>query len=250
MGDPLILPPAPPKADAPAQVATPITPAAATDPAAATLPPAPPPPPPPARAGGKVTVLAKDGTTKPAEGAVVYLERVDPALWKDRKRPPGGAPKITMKEKRFDPRVLPVLVGRPVAFPNLDPIFHNVFSLTGNNKFDLGLYKDGKSQDHAFAEPGVVRMFCNIHPSMSAYVLVMQNPWWASVAADGTYRLGDIPPGTWTLKVWHERGGESSREITVAAGQRLQADFELDGRKFKVVPHKNKLGKDYAQEGY
>ena len=183
-------------------------------------------------------MLAKDGTTKPAEAAVVYLESVDAALWKDRKRA-GGQPKITMKDKRFEPRILPVLAGRSVSFPNLDPVHHNVFSLTSNNKFDLGLYKDGKSKDHAFAAPGVVRMFCNIHPSMSAYVLVMQNPWWASVAADGTWRLADIPPGTYRLKVWHERGGESAREITITAGQRVQADFELDGRKFKVVPHKN-----------
>lgn len=191
----------------------------------------------------------KDGSKKPAEGAIVFLEMVDPSLWGS-KKPPASSAKLAMKNKQFEPRVVPILAGRSVMFPNNDPLFHNAFSLSTGNKFDLGLYKDGKSKSQAFTQPGVVRVFCNIHPAMSAHVLVLQNPWWAEVAADGTYSLGDIPPGQWTLKVWQERGGEQQRDIVVTAGQRLKNDFELDGRKFKVVPHVNKFGKDYNQDGY
>lgn len=117
-----------------------------------------------------------------------------------------------MKDKRFEPRVLPVLAGRSVSFPNIDPVFDDVFSLSASNKADLGLYKDGNSKDHVFTTPGIVRAFCNIHPSMSAHVLVMQNPFWATVAADGSYRLPDIPPGTWTAA-----SSRSSRTRTSSA---------------------------------
>ena len=189
----------------------------------------------------------KDGSKKPAEGAIVYVEKVDPAAWRGHSAP---KPKVAMKDKKFDPRVVPVLAGQSVPFANMDPIFHNVFSLSPNNKFDLGLYKDGKSKAQEFTTPGVVRVFCNIHPSMSAYVLVVQNPYFASVGADGAYRLPDIPAGTWNLKVWHEKGGESSRSITVTTGQRASADFELDASKFKVLPHKNKFGQDYSNDAY
>src|SRR5207249_1197908 len=117
---------------------------------------------------------------KPAEGAVAYVAEAPPEAWKDAKRP-AEEPTITMKEKRFEPRVLPVLAGSEIAFPNVDPLFHNAFSLSGKNKFDLGLYKDGASKSQKFKEPGVVRVFCNIHPKMTAYVLVLQNPWYAPV---------------------------------------------------------------------
>ena len=203
----------------------------------------------PGRLSGKVTITEKDGTVSPASHAVVYIERVDKPRWGS-KRAPAQAPSITMKSKAFDPHVATVLAGKSVAFPNTDPVFHNVFSLSPGNKFDLGLYKNGKSTDHVFATPGLVRVFCNIHPSMTAYVLVLQNPWWCTVGDDGAWTLTDVPPGEWKLNAWDERGGETTRTIKVAPGQRVTANFEMDARQYKVVPHLNKFGEAYGKKGY
>ena len=222
------------------------TPEASEEPSPAASP-TPTPTPKPARIVGKVMVEEKDGP-KPGEGAVVFLEEIDPELWSAPDT--DDSPMITMQDKKFNPRVLPVLVEQEVTFPNVDTIFHNVFSKSGKNTFDLGLYKNGKSKKHGFPEAGVVRIFCNIHPSMTGYVLVLQNPFWASVESDGSYSIQNVPPGNWVVKVWHERGGEASKSLGVKAGGSASADFDLDARKYKVIPHKNKLGQDYSSEGY
>jgi hypothetical protein len=136
-------------------------------------------------------------------------------------------------------------VGGSVEFPNLDSIFHNVFSVSGQNRFDLELYKKPKSGSKVFEHPGVVRVYCNIHPQMSAYVLVRDNPHWTRVAADGSFSIADVPAGTWALKAWHERAGESAQTVQVPETGGASASFTLDASRFKRAPHKNKFGKDY-----
>ena len=188
---------------------------------------------------GKVAVLEKDG--KPAQDtgeAVVWVEGP-----KVRTRTTGAT--VTMKSKAFVPRVTVVTVGGKVEFPNQDSIFHNVFSVSGENRFDLELYKKPKSGFKVFDEPGVVRIYCNIHPQMSGFVLVRDNPFWARVSADGSFTIPEVPAGTWVVKAWHERSGETSQTVEVPQAGAVAASFSLDASKFKRAPHKNKFGKDY-----
>jgi len=189
---------------------------------------------------GTVAVLEKDGKrAQDTDEAVVWVEGP-----KVRVRPAGAT--VTMKSKAFVPRVTVVSVGGKVEFPNQDSIFHNVFSVSGENRFDLELYKKPKSGFKVFEQPGVVRIYCNIHPQMSGFVLVRDNPFWARVSADGRFSIPDVPAGTWVLKAWHERSGESAQTVHVTEAGALEASFSLDASKYKRAPHKNKFGKDYA----
>jgi plastocyanin len=189
---------------------------------------------------GTVAVLEKDGRrAQDTADAVVWVEGPPPARAK-----PAGAT-VTMKSKAFLPRVTVVGVGSSVEFPNQDAIFHNVFSVSGENRFDLQLYKKPKTASKVFEHPGIVRIYCNIHPQMSGFVLVRDNPYWAKVAADGSYTIPDVPAGTWVLKAWHERAGESAQTVQVKDAGTLETAFTLDASKFKRAPHKNKFGKDY-----
>jgi plastocyanin len=202
----------------------------------------------PAPAGtvrGRVAVVEKGGKkTSDVTDAVVWVE--GPMV-----KPSPSSATVTMKGKAFEPRVVVVPVGGTVEFPNQDPIFHNVFSVSGENRFDLGLYKRPKREAWTARYPGLVRVYCNIHPQMSAYVLVQDNPFWARPAAGGDFEIPDVPPGTWVLKAWHERTGEASQAVTVPESGAVDVALTLDASKWKRAPHKNKSGRDYeAGERY
>jgi plastocyanin len=181
------------------------------------------------------------------KGARAAADAADAVVWIDgpKTRPRPSAATIVMKDKAFAPRVVVVPVGGTVEFPNQDPVFHNVFSVSGENRFDLDLYKKPKSGAQRFDRPGLVRVYCNIHPQMSAFVLVRDNPFWARPAADGSFTIENVPAGDWVLKAWHERAGEASQPLTVSAEGAVEASLTLDGSRFKSAPHKNKFGKDY-----
>jgi plastocyanin len=199
----------------------------------------------PATAGtvaGQVEVLEKGGRRlTDLSDVVVYLEAAKP-------RPKPARVTVTMKGKSFTPRVLVIGVGTTVDFPNEDPIFHNVFSVSGDNRFDLDLYRRPKSGSWTFQHPGLARVYCNIHPQMSAVVLVRDNPFFTKAAPDGTFTLEGVPAGTYTLKAWHERGGDGSAEVTVPAEGRARASLLLDASTYKRLAHKNKYGKDYSTD--
>jgi plastocyanin len=176
---------------------------------------------------------------------VVYAERLDaPAA----ARP--GAFTIAQRSKSFAPRVLAVPVGSTVAFPNEDSIFHNVFSLSSPQPFDLGLYRAGATKARTFTQPAVYYVFCNIHPQMVAFLVVAPSHWVATAAPDGTWRL-DLPPGRYRVTALSERAAPAAVEITVAPSAATQAPpIALDESVAVVAPHLNKFGKPYPKSAY
>jgi plastocyanin len=190
--------------------------------------------------GGRVELVQKGGRrATDLSDVIVYLEGV-------KARPRPAREKMSMKGKAFLPRVAVVPVGGTIDFPNEDPIFHNVFSLSGENRFDLDLYKRPKSASWTFQAPGLVRVYCNIHPQMSAVVLVRDNPHFARASADGSFALADVPPGRYTLKAWHERAGEVSQAVLVPAEGETRAELLLDASRYKRLTHKRKDGSSYG----
>ena len=188
---------------------------------------------------GRVELLEKGGRkAKDLSEVVVYVDGV-------RAPPRPGRATMVMKGKSFTPRVLVVPVGGTVEFPNLDSIFHNVFSLSGQNRFDLDLYKRPKSGSWTFQHPGLVRVYCNIHPQMSAVVLVRDNPYYTLAAQDGAFVIEEVPAGQYTLRAWHERAGDVALELAVPAQGEVTGGITLDGSTYKREQHKNKFGQDY-----
>jgi plastocyanin len=160
-----------------------------------------------------------------------------------------GRFKLVQKNKTFNPRVLAVPVGSTVDFPNQDPIFHNAFSLSRPGPFDLGLYQAGTSKSRTFSEPATYRVFCNIHPQMTAVILVLPTSFIAEVTPSGSYRL-DLPPGRYRVTAWSERSQLASAEITVSSSAVTAPELALDESKFVEAQHKNKYGQDYPKSAY
>ncbi|HXG32557.1 MAG TPA: hypothetical protein VNJ11_04280 [Bryobacteraceae bacterium] len=181
-------------------------------------------------------------------GVVVWLDPVG--------REPPAAPPLTVemiqKGKRFIPHVLAVPVGTTVEFPNLDPIFHNAFSNFSGQPFDTGLYPPGTSQKVRFRREGIVRVFCNIHSTMSAVIVVTRTPFVAVTGREGVFRIQDVPAGEYRMRVWHERATEATlkaleRKIAVGenGGEIQLPALRISESGFLEVPHKNKYGQDY-----
>jgi plastocyanin len=191
---------------------------------------------------GSVRTVTRPGVA-PA-GSIVYAEPIDEAA---ARRP--GTFVMTQRDKTFQPRVLPVPAGSTVGFPNKDSIFHNVFSLSGPQPFDLGLYRGGASKTWTFTDPGTYRVFCNIHPLMTALIVVVPTPYVAIAGADGRFVL-DLPPGRYRLTALSERAGPVSSEVVSTAGAVAAPQLTLDESAWVAVQHKNKFGQDYPPEAY
>ncbi len=191
--------------------------------------------------GRVLTARRAGGTTGQI---IVYAEPLD-----GRRVQPGRF-KITQKNKTFAPRVLAVPIGSTVSFPNDDLIFHNVFSLSRPNPFDLGLYRDGDSKDRTFTSAAVYRVFCNIHPQMSAIVLVVPTSYITEVDSSGSYRF-DLPVGRYRITAWNERSSRPiTAEVTVGAEAQTVGDLMLDDSQTAEGTHKNKFGQDYPKSAY
>jgi len=192
-----------------------------------------------AQVSGKVTVTEAGGKEATDVGnAVVYLDRG-----------PRANPvrvEMTLDGRNFSPRVTVVPVGSTVVFPNRDPFNHNVFSLSDRNSFDLGLYGRGEKAEHRFRQPGVVSVFCNIHPRMVGFILVRDNTYFTQPGADGSFAIPDVPAGSYTLHVWHERAPEVTQQIVVPEGGLADLNVALDASGYKYVQHKNKYGREYG----
>jgi plastocyanin len=151
---------------------------------------------------------------------------------------------MTTREKQFVPRVLTIPVGSRVRFPNEDVILHNVFSVSGENSFDLGLYRRGAGKEQKFDQPGLVRVFCNVHHSMVGYILVLESPYVATPDAEGRFVLTGLPKGPGRLTVWHEQADPASMDVQVPRVEPLAPRLEIV--RPRIPSHLNKSGKSYS----
>jgi plastocyanin len=142
--------------------------------------------------------------------AVVYLAC-------DRKPAPLAHAIVDQREKTFIPHVSVVTVGTTVQFPNNDSVFHNVFAYFDAKKFDLGMYPRGVTRTQKFDKPGLVAVLCNVHSDMSAYIMVVDTPYYAVTDGKGRFHIRDVPSGVYTLHAWHESGAISTQTVAVKA---------------------------------
>jgi len=191
---------------------------------------------------GTVRLRLAGGGEAPAGQAVVWIAGAAAAAARASAQPPA----VASRDKRFEPHVLVVTRGTTVAFPNVDPIFHNAFSRTPGSEFDLGLYRRGASRAFVFRSTGLVHVYCNIHAEMAAYVVVLApEDAFALTDAAGAFRLPGIPAGAQTLHVWSETGGEKELAVDVRADGGAPLEVVLDASTWRAAPHKNKYGRDY-----
>jgi len=214
-------PPAPARAEAPARRTAAVSPS----------------PPPIEAPGGTIRGKVAVPTGEPV--AYVYVENVlSPSVKGQRKV-------IEQAGKKFVPNWAVVQRGTAIAFPNNDNIYHNVFSLSSGNSFDLGLYNSGgEPKSHTFTEAGPVDVYCNIHPQMAASVLVVPNKHFAKVKADGTFEIPNVPPGRRKVVAWAPSSRPASQWVEVASGSTADTALQLES---KAGAHKNKAGQAYGQ---
>lgn len=183
---------------------------------------------------------------KDYSGVVVWLMPVSDAA----SSLPVYRARMVQKNKTFTPHVLAIPMGSTVDFPNLDPIFHNAFSSYNGQIFDVGLYPPGTNRAVQFSRPGIVRVFCNIHATMSAVIAVLESPWFAVTGRDGEFTIHDVPAGKYNLHVFHERATQATLDVlkqTVNLGVdniRL-TPISVSESGYLAIPHKNKYGNDY-----
>jgi plastocyanin len=173
---------------------------------------------------GAAVELGKDPQQDPLafemSRVVLYLEGPGPAG-------SNAAPQIAQLDRRFVPDLVVIPAGSTVSFPNMDPIFHNVFSLSKAKAFDLGAYDKGETKHIMFPKPGIVEVYCHLHPNMAATIVITPNRWYARVDASGQYHIDDVPPGTYTLVAWHKSAGFFRRTIVVGPGHDAVANFVI-----------------------
>jgi plastocyanin len=157
--------------------------------------------------------------TSPAPDAVVWLDAPN--------APAVAARKAVLDQRNlnFSPRVLAIRVGTAVDFPNNDRVFHNVFSFHDGKRFDLGMYPVGATRPITFDQPGLSRIFCNIHPNMAAYVMAVDSPYFAVSDASGAFTIASVPPGTYTYHAWRAGATDVTGTWTSTTGQPLNVSW-------------------------
>ena len=156
--------------------------------------------------------------------SVVYLESAPRGAFETSE---GGRAVMDQRNETFVPHVLAITTGTTVDFPNSDKFYHNVFSLSKTRPFDLGRYAAGNSRPVRFDRAGIVRVFCDIHSHMNAYILVFSHPFFAMTDSEGRYRIENVPPGTYGVIAWNEGTPSETRPITVPDGGIAELDFTL-----------------------
>jgi plastocyanin len=191
---------------------------------------------------GTVVRLGQDPVEDP-----LAMERARVVIWIEGAvtgsiRFPSGAPaKMEQLNRRFSEETLVISAGSSVSFPNLDPVFHNVFSLSKAKSFDLGNYPQGETRIVTFSQPGIVYVNCHLHPNMSAAIVVTPNQWNTRADRAGTFSLSDVPPGAYTLVAWHKSAGYFRQAIRLEAGSPgLKVEFliplDAEGNRLETRP--------------
>ena len=210
------------------------------------------------RAAGAATVNGQLEITNSRDAAVrKRKDYTGVLLWlepMDRPAPAPASPKrvqMIQRDKRFTPHVIAVPLGSTVDFPNFDPIFHNAFSNFSGQQFDVGLYPPGTNRSWTFKQPGIVRVFCNIHPTMSAVIGVFSTPWFAVTPVSGQFTIADVPAGEYQLRIFHERAVPENlqaleRRIRVPDGGLTLPLISISETGFVPAPHLNKYGQEYS----
>ena len=205
---------------------------------------------------GTVTIVRnkQKGDGKPdSPDVVVWLKAITGGAGREQEKwtpPTHPRLRLVQRHKRFDPHILVVPINSVVEFPNLDPFFHNVFSMFDGKRFDLGLYEAGTTHNVTFDRPGICFIFCNIHPEMSAVVVVLDTPYYAVSKNSGEFSIPDVPRGRYLASVWSERCPPGSiagfpREIAVSESDASLGAIRLVEAGDLLSPHKNKYGYDY-----
>lgn len=179
---------------------------------------------PPARAEEAAGSIVGEVAAKPARlrgGVVVHVQKAAGPF-----RPPAQPVVMDQRGMKFVPRVLPILRGTTVSFLNSDPVRHNVFTPDGD-KYNLGTWPTGESKPVVFARSGVFRQLCNVHPEMEAFIVVLDNPYFAVTDDAGKFRIEGVPPGTYALTTWSEKLAPATAQVAVTAGQAATAKLEL-----------------------
>lgn len=191
---------------------------------------------------GRVSFVTKRGQRPNPAETLVSLEAIGA---KSPKRP-AAAFQMATRGKTLLPHIMVIPAGSTVTFPNQDPISHNLFSLSPASQFDLGLYRAGAGKTQKFQAPGVVNVYCNVHPNMSAVVHVMTTPYYTLADAKGGFVL-DVPPGRYKLTAWNEVGGSIESVIDLAANGAVSGNtlLTIDSRNHRTDTHMNKEGKPY-----
>jgi len=180
--------------------------------------------------------------------------RVSAVVWLVPNDGPSGSTPIhsvlRQKNKAFEPHLLVVTKGSTVDFPNLDPWFHNVFSQFNGKKFDLGLYEAGTTRTVHFDRDGVSYIFCNIHPEMSAVIVVVSSPYFAVAGKKGDFVISGVPPGHYTLRVWSENAlpetlSALTHEVEISGTTHSVGNLRIRETETATAQHKNKYGQDY-----
>jgi plastocyanin len=191
---------------------------------------------------GPVQLRAKDGRPRSSlKDCVALLEPLDAA------QPVAGPSKavvIRTVGKQFIPRVALATPGTEVTFPNLDHILHNVFSVTQGNRFDTGQYRPGDSPRVRVTSPGLVKLYCNVHHQMNAFLWVVTTPFAQLLDGRTGIHFEGVPPGAYRLRLWHPEAGEKTWILQVDSGI-TQGAWDLQISLPPVEPHKNKFGRDY-----
>ena len=175
---------------------------------------------------GTAVKLGKDASEDPIaferSRVVVYLEGTLPSSNLD---PDASSFQIQQIDRRFAPDVLVVPVGSTVSFPNMDPIFHNIYSLSKPKTFDLGSYDKNQTRKVQFSKPGIVEIYCHLHPNMAATVVVAPNRWYARPDSSGQFRIPNVPPGQYTIVAWHRSAGFFRQSLVIEQGHDSIANF-------------------------
>lgn len=195
------------------------------------------------------TNMGKTAAHAQSPEVVLWLRPLDPPA--SFRPPPPGRFRMAQKNKSFQPHLLVIPLGSTVAFPNLDPFFHNVFSQFNGKRFDLGLYEAGSTRDVRFDHEGVSYIFCNIHPEMSAVIITVSSPWYA-ITSGGSLLLHAVTPGLYEVHVWAS-GADAQKLDALTRKVRIGADSNSLGTipvqaDVRPARHKNKFGNDYPPE--